>query len=865
MMIRSRINNIVKYSRRIHYIGQDYYYNRHSKLIENEILKNPKWYTAYTPYQSEISQGRLELTHNYQQIIQKITGNDISNAGLLDHAHSLFESIRIIINNNEIKNKKIILIDQNVFNNLKKVLDTYDKIIFQEQNIEIKYFNFIDIDKEYIEKNKKYIIGSVIFSSDKYGFINKDYDFVKNLKREINLYYSNKYNKEREYFINVISGDLLHHLYLPSHRDLGADISIGNIQRMGLPLFNGGPHGGYMAINDNLLRLLPGKLVGLSKDKYGPRYRLALQTREQHIKKNKATSNICTNQALMTNYMAAWTLLNGKKLSEYISNIINYRDTLSNNLNVNKNFIDTISFESNNEYYGIFKHNNIESSATYTNIHSHAEIYYLEEILKNKNILNHQFKDIQIRGDNILEDEIFNRFDNEYDFQRYLRDLEKKDFTLLDGMIPLGSCTMKYNDIESVDNLFKYGMNLHPYEKNSNKKDFNVDMDRLKFYLANLTGFQGISLQPLSGSHAEMTSLIMMKKYVNDKNKNIILIPESAHGTNPASVTISGCQVEFVKHNKDGSFNIKDLDSKIDKHGKKILGIMITHPSTYGFFDESVKKVIKKIKEIGGIIYLDGANMNSWVGKLKPVDLGFDMMHINMHKTFAIPHGGGGPGVGVLAVDEKFKEYLPNDNKRYKKSIGNISCNIFGNSSANLISLKYIEKNVNHFDKISEKAVYNANYLKSKLNKHFKINYYDGQGKVAHELIIDLSEFYEYGITENDFCKRMIDYGIHPPTMSWPVSKCIMIEPTETESIDNLDYLINTLISIKKEILSLNLGEDNVIKNSPHSIEDLFNWEYSYSKKDAFFPLGKETKKFWYTSNRVDDLYGDKLFYKTKK
>lgn len=844
--------------RRLHYFGQDYYLNKHSLLLESEILKNPKWYTAYTPYQSEISQGRLELTHNYQEIIKKITGNHISNSGLLDHSHSLFESIRIIINSNKL-DKKIVLIDKNIFNNIKKVLDTYYNSIFKKENVEIKYFDFINIDKDYINENKQNIIGSVIFSSDKYGFINKDYQYIKNLQSEIKTTTKNN-------FINVISGDLLHHLYLPSHKELGANISIGNIQRMGLPLFNGGPHGGYMCIDKDLIRKLPGKLVGISKDTYDdPKYRLALQTREQHIKKNNATSNICTNQALMSNYIGAWTLLNGKNLKHYVQKIIRYRDVLKNNMDIDNDFIDTITFTDNNDNdnHNIFDHRNSKYSATFSNEHKSNEIEKLEDILKNKNIVvQNNGIEINLRNDNILDDEIFNRFDNEFDFQRYLRNLEKKDFSLVDGMIPLGSCTMKYNDIESVNNLFKYNINIHPYDNNNDIVDFKKDMERLKGYLTKLTGFNGVSLQPLSGSHAELTALLIMKKFCNNQEKNIVLIPESAHGTNPASVAISGCKLIKVKHNKNGTFDIDNLKKTLYKNGNKILGIMITHPSTYGFFDDSILEVMREIKNVNGLIYLDGANMNSWVGNLKPVDLGFDMMHINMHKTFTIPHGGGGPGVGVLAVNDKLKSYLPNDNINYENSIGNVSSNIFGNSSANLISLKYIEKYFNDFKFLSNKAVENANYLKTNLENEFKINYRNNDGNVAHELIIDLSELCINDITENDFCKRMIDYGIHPPTMSWPVPRCIMIEPTETENKENLDYLIKTLISIKNEIINHNInGGDNILKNSPHSIKDLFNWNHSYNKDIAYYPLGKKTQKFWNTSNRIDDVYGDKLFY----
>ena len=849
--LRGRFGN----KRLMHFIGQDYYHNNHSILLENEILKNPRWYTAYTPYQSEISQGRLELTHNYQEIIKKITGNEISNSGLLDHSHSLFEAIRIIINSNRCA-KKIILVDKFLFDNLKAVLDTYNNLIFRADNVIIKYFDFTNVDKNYIENNVDNIIGSVIFSSDKYGFINKDYEYIKTLQSHINTTTKNK-------FINVISGDLMHHLYLPSHKDLGANISIGNIQRMGLPLFAGGPHGGYMCIDKDLIRKLPGKLVGISRDTHhNPRFRLALQTREQHIKKNNATSNICTNQALMSNYIGAWILLNGSRLSEYKDKIINYKEYLKSSLNIKHDFIDTITFTDNTTHFNMFQHDSSTYSATFTDQHCSNDIDILEKTLTNANIHNNEATNtLRLRSDNILSDDIFHRFDNEFDFQRYLRNLELKDFTLVDGMIPLGSCTMKYNDIESVNNIFKYDFKQHPYERN--KKDYVSDMERLKFYITQLTGFPGVSLQPLSGSHAELTALLMMKKYANDIKKNVILVPESAHRTNPASVVISGCKVVKIKHNSNGSFDINNLRESIDKHKNKILGAMITHPSTYGFFDDSINDVISNVKDAGGMIYLDGANMNSWVGNLRPNDNGFDMMHINMHKTFAIPHGGGGPGVGVLAVNSALENYLPKDNISYTHSIGNVSSNIFGNSSANLISLKYIEKNINNFNDISNKAVENANYLKTKLDQHFTINYKNMKGDVAHELILDLSELCVNGISENDFCKRMIDYGIHPPTMSWPVPKCIMIEPTETENLENLNYLIDTLISIKQEVLSCDTdGEDNIIKNAPHSIDDLFDWKYSYDKNKAYFPLGKRTKKFWKTSNRIDDLYGDKLYYK---
>jgi glycine dehydrogenase len=559
-----RISNI--FCRKIHYIGQDYYSNKFNPLVHTEIFKNPKWYSAYTSYQSEISQGRLELTYLYQEFIKSVSGLDVSNSGLLDHSHSLFEAIRLSINNSY-KNdkKKYVLVDKNLFNNLNNVLDTYSNLIFSKDNIEIIYTNFCKSDNDInnfinsrnIDRNN--IIGIVIFSSDKYGFINKNYDWARRLQKEINEINKNLYDKEKNYCLITISGDLMHHLQLKSHKDLGANIGIGNIQRMGIPLFCGGPHGGYFAIDNSLLKLLPGKLVDTSIDKYDDTYfRLALQTREQHIKKNRATSNICTNQALINNYMIAWCLYYGKNgLIEQSNKIKDYKEILVNELDIDKNlFIDSITIKKINDELvnkvvkDLYVHKNKLFTGTFTNMNTLSDIDNLINILKKEKILINKYlnKNIFRENENFLNDKIFNKYENNpLEFMRYIKSLEKKDFSLADGMIPLGSCTMKYNPHESLEVLNNTNLlNMHPYEISNLKTDFMIKLEELKNNLKYLTGFENMSLQPLSGSHSELTALLIMKKFFNFE-RNIVLIPNSAHGTNPASVSVAGCETIFIR------------------------------------------------------------------------------------------------------------------------------------------------------------------------------------------------------------------------------------------------------------------------------------------------------------------------------
>ena len=620
---------------------------------------------------------------------------------------------------------------------------------------------------------------------------------------------------------------------------------------------------------------MPGRMIGISKNKYNDKvYRLALQTREQHIKKEKATSNICTNQALINNYMALYVLENGEKgLKNKINNILLKKEFIQENINnLNNNFIDTITFfdiyNINKEQF--FKHDNNSLSATFTDIDN---INNLINKIKNqafffeKNVCD-TMDIFRNESDQILTESLNKYSDQPIELVRYIKNLIKKDYSLNDGMIPLGSCTMKFNHPKHISCINNSNLiDKHPfYKDNAIDNYLTTKIENQEKIIFDLTGFTNASFQTMSGSHSELVALLMMKQYAKifypKDNKNVVLVAESAHGTNFSSVNIANLKCVSIKHLKNGYFDINDVLEKINIYGNQILGIMMTYPSTYGFYDETYKDVIQMVKSVNGIVYLDGANMNAWVGNLKPYDLGFDIMHINLHKTFNIPHGGGGPGGGCIATTHLY-HLLPNINKNMF-----VSSSIYGNTCANLISESYINENQYNFKRISDLAVKNANYIKEQLQEHYSIKYLDNKGNVAHEVIIDFNMLLKVSkLNIMDITKRIIDYGIHPPTVSFPVPNCLMIEPTETENKENLDYFINVMKQIKYEILEIVHEKydvnNNVFKNAPHTIEDLMNWNYTYSIEKGFMPLGKETKKFYYAINRIDEVYGDKKLIHT--
>lgn len=868
--------NTTTITRNISFIGQGFYNNEFKPIVHKTILENPDWYSAYTSYQSEISQGRLTLLYQYQNMIKMITGMDIANAGLLDHMHSIFESIQLCYSINKNIDNPIILVDKNIYENHFSSILNYEKLIWNDNNLQIKFVDFNNFDyTQYTDFN---IIGCLAQTVDKFGYYSKNYNSITQLKNIMN-------NKKIDMLL-ILSCDLLHHTILKSPKELGANIAIGNLQRLGIPLWYGGPHSCFFACDYKYLRYIPGKLVTKATDKYDNlAYRLALQTREQHIKRENANSNICTNQNLFNLYSTAWLMNIGiQKFTKKMQNTLSKKLELFGENNtfdtmiVNDDKPNTLSYHINNKNIYTLDDINIQSLTKTTllgkynyltnNIHLDTSIDnnlndYIRDKPISKNDKNHYFFDLA---------------DDPLELMRYLNRLQKQDFSLLSGMIPLGSCTMKYNPVETLkDFSFEEYNNIHPYQDNSNKNVMNINekLKKLNTYLKIITGFNGCSIQPLSGAHSELMSLMMIKKYFkihNQHNKKYILIPESAHGTNPCSATIAGFKVISLKQTKQGLLDIEYFDKIIKEiDTDDIAGSMITYPNTYGIFDKNTKYITSKIKEFGGFNYLDGANMNSWMGRFQPRNYNFDIMHINLHKTLAIPHGGGGPGMGTICCSETLKPYLPNHFRQNNQvdmfSIGQLSNTFYGNTLAGLVSLNYMENiagknnlfNPITFSNISGKTVENTNFVVKQIEHEFSIPFRDEYGRVAHEFIIDCSPFKKYNINSNHIAKRFIDYSIHPPTLNWPVHNSLMIEITETENDLRIKYLIDSLLNIKNEILTT----PQLLLNAPHSLSDLIqqDWNFNYSKEEAFYPLGKKTKdfKFFPIINHINDSASDRL------
>jgi glycine dehydrogenase len=860
------LKNTKIFKRSCSFIGQGFYNNEFSPIVHKTIFENPDWYSAYTSYQGEISQGRLTLLYQYQNMIKMITGMDIANAGLLDHIHCIFESIQMLSRvNKKIKNQ-VIIVDKNIFENHYVILNNYENIIWTDKNITLKFVDLVDFN--FNDHNLENIIGIIVQTVDKYGYYNKSYNEFTQLQ-------NNMKNKDIDMGI-VMSCDLLHHTVLKSPKELGANIVIGNLQRVGIPLWGGGPHSCFFSCDYKYLRNIPGKLVSKAFDINNNRaYRLALQTREQHIKRQTANSNICTNQNLLNLYSTAWLMNIG---------LNNFTKKMNDIINIKSNFfgktdtLDTI----------LIKDDKLDKNAYYSR--NGINIYTIDDInMKNLTFINnlskrgHTFIKYETNLSDYKRDKpiiktsknhlFFDLAGDPLELMRYLNKLQKQDFSLLSGMIPLGSCTMKYNPVETL-NYFSdnYYLNIHPYEYD---KFYHLERKLKKVinYLSILTGYTGTSIQPLSGSHSEFMSLCMIKKYFKNKkenNRKYIIIPESAHGTNPCSASIVGFEVLTLKQTQQGYLDLEHFQELLEKVGcNNIAGSMITYPSTYGIFDTNTKIITKKIKEIGGFNYLDGANMNAWIGKLHPNDLYFDIMHINMHKTLAIPHGGGGPGMGAICCNETLKQYLPNSFfKHNKNTIGQMSNTQYGNTLAALVTFNYLESIGNNnnnnifnpvaFSKISDKAVENANYIVSQIEHEFSIPFRDKYNRVAHEFIIDCSPFLKYNINSTFIAKRIIDYSIHPPTLNWPVPNSLMFEVTETENDFRIQYLIDTLLNIKLEILN----QPDIIINSPHSLSEIIenDWKYNYSREQAYYPLGKRTKdnKYLPIINHINDTQSDR-------
>lgn len=858
------------------YIGQGYYGTITPSVIKRNVFENPGWYTQYTPYQAEIAQGRLEALLNFQTMVSDLTGMPLANASLLDEGTAAAEAMIMAFG---VKNKKntdspCFFVDQNVFP------QTLDVLTGRAEPLGIKV---VTGDWKNFNPDETYFAALVQYP-DAIGSVNDYEAFAEKLKAQDQLL--------------IVAADILSLALLKAPGNWGADIVVGSTQRFGVPVGCGGPHAAYFATTEKYKRQIPGRIIGVSKDRHGNQaYRMALQTREQHIKREKATSNICTAQALLAVMASMYACYHGPKGIRGIAEQVHGRAReLYHFLKgrkytvVNTFFFDTVSVEldeedmrtlkeraAEKEINFFFKGNTVSVCFDETVLDSdYEDIRYCFEFRPGDNYSNGVEAGIPSglkRETDYLEHPVFNKYHTETEMMRYLKSLENKDLSLVHSMIALGSCTMKLNAAtELMPVSWPEFANIHPFAPSAQMAGYRQIFEELTAYLSEITGFAGCTLQPNSGAQGEYAGLMMIRAYHLDRgddHRNVVLIPSSAHGTNPASAVMAGMRVVVTACDDQGNISLDDLKDKIQTHKENLAGIMITYPSTHGVFEEDVIEICDRIHDAGGLVYMDGANMNAQVGLTSPGAIHADCCHLNLHKTFAIPHGGGGPGMGPVCVNEKLLPYLPGHvmSENNKASINAISAAEYGSASILLISYAYIRMlGRDGVREATEYAILNANYIRTRLSGAYDILYTNQNGYCAHELILDLRSFKDHGVQAEDVAKRLIDYGFHAPTLSFPVPGTVMIEPTESESKDELDRFIDAMISIRQEIQDVMDGkvdkEDNVLVNAPHPLHELTSdeWHHSYSREQAAYPLDylKSVSKFWPAVARVDNAYGDR-------
>ncbi len=849
------------------YIGTGYYGTITPPVIQRNILENPGWYTAYTPYQAEISQGRLEALLNYQTMVTDMTGLSISNASLLDESTAAAEAMVMMLRSTKDRNQFLVASDchpQTI-----DVLKTRSEPIGVELIIKpLDEFDFTDK-----------IFGVLIQYPSTDG---KVFDFGD----LCNQAHDNG-------SLVAVATDLMALALIPTPGEIGADIAIGNSQRFGVPMGFGGPHAAFISAKENFKRKMPGRIIGESVDSNGNRaLRMALQTREQHIRRDKATSNICTAQVLLAVMAGMYSIYHGPIGIKAIANRIHDKTKiLANSLKssgykiVNEQFFDTIRISLRNNSF-----NELKKAAESKNLNfryfdngdvgiSLDETISQDDLIDILSIFNSELSqgdDFNLslnRKSTFLNHEVFNKYHSETEMMRYMHRLESKDLTLNTSMISLGSCTMKLNAAaEMMPITWPEFAFLHPFAPADQTKGYKELCDSLSDWLIDITGLNGCSLQPNSGAQGEYTGLLVIRAYHldnGDSNRNIILIPSSAHGTNPASAVMAGMNVEVVNCDNDGNIDLSDLKLKVETNSDHLAGIMITYPSTHGVFEEAIGEVCELIHSHGGQVYLDGANLNAMVGLARLGEFGADVCHINLHKTFAIPHGGGGPGMGPICVAKHLTPYLPGHPtiESSSKAIHAVSAAPIGSAGILPISWAYIAMLGNNGLKLStEVAILNANYMAHRLKDHFPILYTGTNGYSAHEFILDLRPLKrDHNISDEDVAKRLIDYGYHAPTMSFPVPGTLMIEPTESESKRELDQFCDAMILIKKEIQDIIDGKldknDNPLTNAPHTAQSVSNdnWDHAYSRAQAAYPAKwLKEHKYWPSVGRVDNAYGDR-------
>lgn len=842
------------------YIGFGYHNSILPSVIQRNILENPSWYTAYTPYQAEIAQGRLEALLNYQTLITNLTGFALANASLLDEGTAASEAMSMFLSNRTKEQKKS---DANKFFVSDLVLP--QTIAVLKTKAEGLGIELVVGSHETFTADETFF-GALLQYPGKNGIVLDYTAFISGLK-------------EKEIQV-VVACDPLALVKLKSPASMGADCAVGTSQRFGIPLGYGGPHAAFFACKEEYKRDIPGRIIGVTQDAQGKRaLRMALQTREQHIKREKATSNICTAQVLLSVMASMYAVYHGKEGLEFIANQIHYKaNTLRDALEVlgfdvvKQPIFDTVKISMSEDEKSLLKRVMLDYKINlnyftegFVSV-SLNETTTVEKINKLVNAFA-QFKQKQgfkleikeeitipselLRKDEILKEEVFNKYHTETELMRYIKRLERKDLSLTHSMISLGSCTMKLNAAtEMLPLSWENWGAIHPFVPTVQAEGYQTLIHSLEKDLAEITGFAGTSLQPNSGAQGEYSGLMVIRAYqksIGQGHRNICLIPQSAHGTNPASAVIAGMKVVVVKNLENGEIDFEDLKAKVEEHKENLSALMITYPSTFGFFDENVKEITDLIHANGGQVYMDGANMNAQVGYTSPGNIGADVCHLNLHKTFAIPHGGGGPGVGPICVASHLVPFLPkNPNIPVggAQGIDAISSAPYGSSLVLNISYAYIKMlGADGLKKSTAYAILNANYLKDILAEHFPILYTNSKGRVAHECILDFRQFKAFGIEVVDVAKRLMDYGFHAPTVSFPVAGTLMIEPTESESKEELDRFAEALINIKKEIDEIAEGKadthNNVLKNAPHTEQVVISdaWDKPYSREKAAYPL----------------------------
>ena len=858
------------------YIGQGYHQSITHSVIKRNILENPGWYTAYTPYQAEIAQGRLEALINLQTMVCELTGMDLANASLLDESTAAAEAMTMLYDVRTRDQKKqeamSFFVSEDILPQTLSLLETRATPLGIQLEVgPIDAFAF-----------EPHFYGAIVQYPGKNGAIGAVDQFMEKAKAtEIKV---------------AFAADILSLTLLTAPGELGADVVVGTTQRFGIPLGYGGPHAAFFATREDYKRSIPGRIIGLTKDTDGlPAYRMALQTREQHIKRDKATSNICTAQVLLAVMAGMYAVYHGPQGLLYIAHGVHHKTVaVSKALESlgytqhNENYFDTLLVSApakeikalaeaqkvNFQYVGADQVGISINEAT--SVDDAQEIVAIFAAAKGQTpptiSLGNETKVPQhlARKTAFLSQKVFNTYHSETALMRYIKQLERKDLALNHSMISLGSCTMKLNAASEMLPLSwaQWG-SIHPFVPVEQAAGYHEVLQQLELQLNEITGFAGTSLQPNSGAQGEYAGLMTIRAYHasrGESHRNICLIPASAHGTNPASAVMAGMKVVVTKTDEKGNIDVEDLREKTIAHSSELAALMVTYPSTHGVFESSIREITGLIHEHGGQVYMDGANMNAQVGLTNQATIGADVCHLNLHKTFAIPHGGGGPGVGPICVAPQLVPFLPTNPviaTGGDQAITAISAAPWGSALACLISYGYIkmlgEAGLTHATKI---AILNANYIKARLNGSFEVLYTGEQGRAAHEMIIDCRPFKDHGIEVTDIAKRLMDYGFHAPTVSFPVAGTMMIEPTESEDLPELDRFCDAMIAIRKEIDAAHIDTpNNPLKNAPHTQAMLTadQWDFPYSRQQAAFPLPYVSdNKFWPTVRRVDDAYGDR-------